>query len=97
MLHGVKLTGLEDATASQHAPCDACELVGERDRKHVAVESLLGRLDPMLKPMTFPALWLDQHHPGSLYEQNAQIAIAALRYLAEDGAVSSRELLGHET
>src|SRR6516164_7303725 len=75
-LHGSKLAGLEDATASQHAPCDACELVGERDGQHVAVQPLLGRLDPMLKPMTLPALWLDQHHPGSLHEQNAQIAIA---------------------
>src|SRR6516164_5508248 len=97
MLHGLKLAGLEDATASQHAPCDACELVGERDRKHVAVQPLLGRLDPTLKPMTLPALWLDQHHPGSLHEQNAQIAIAALGYLAENGAVASRDLLGHKT
>src|SRR5215467_10956491 len=77
MLHGLKLAGLEEATASQHAPCDACELVGERDGKHVAMQPLLGRLDPTLKPMTLPALWLDQHHPGSLHEQNAQIAIAA--------------------
>ena len=52
MLHGLKLAGLEDAIASQHAPCDACELVGERDGKHVAVQPLLGRLDPTLKPMT---------------------------------------------
>ena len=44
MLHGLKLAGLEDATASQHAPCDACELVGERDGKHVAMQPLLGRL-----------------------------------------------------
>src|SRR5215467_4994826 len=40
MLDGLKLAGLEDATASQHAPCDACELVGERDGKHVAVQRL---------------------------------------------------------
>ena len=56
MLHGLKLAGLEDATASQHAPCDACELVGERDGKHVAMQPLFGRFDPTLKPMTFPAL-----------------------------------------
>src|SRR6516225_9388386 len=49
--------------------CD-CEPVGERDGQHVAVQPLLGRLDPTLKPMTLPALWLDQHHPGSLHEQN---------------------------
>src|SRR6516162_10015003 len=61
------------------------------------MQPLFGRFDPTLKPMTFPALWLDQHHPGSLHEQNAQIAIAALGYLAEDDAVSSRELFGHQT
>jgi hypothetical protein len=51
------------------------------------VLSLLGRLDAALEPMTLPALRFDQHHPGSLYEQNAQIAVATLRYLAEDSAV----------
>jgi hypothetical protein len=34
----------------------------------------------------------DQHHPGRLHEQDAQVAIAALRYLAQDGAVSGRHL-----
>src|SRR6185312_2079822 len=56
-----------------------------------------GRLDPALEPVTLPALRLDQHHPGSLHEQNAQIAVTALGYLAEDGAVPSRDLLGYET
>src|SRR3974390_2871712 len=97
MLRGLKLAGLEASTTSQHAPCDACELVGERDGEHVAVQPLLGRLDPALEPMTLPALRLDQHHPGSLYEQNAQIPVTALGNLAEDGAVPGRDLLGHKT
>src|SRR6516162_2654366 len=61
------------------------------------MQPLFGRFDPTLKPMTLPALRFDQHHPGSLHEQNAQIAIAALGYLAEYGAVPSRELFGHHT
>src|SRR5215471_13355147 len=43
-------------------------------------------------------LWpdLDQHDPGRLNEQAAQIAIAALRYAAKDRAIAGRELLRHE-
>jgi hypothetical protein len=33
--------------------------------------------------VTLPALRLDQHDPGRLHEQDAQVAIAALGYLAE--------------
>ena len=46
--------------------------------------------------MTIPALRLDQYGPRGLNEQNAQVAIAAFRYLAEDGAVAGRGLLGDE-
>jgi len=88
---------LESSTTSQHGPGDPRGLVGERDSEHVAVQPLLGRLHPALGPMTLPALRFDQHHPGSLHEQNAQIAVTALRYLAEDGTVAGRDLLRHET
>src|SRR5258708_1970 len=49
-------------------------------------------LDPRLEPVAVPMLWpdLDQHDPGGLNEQTAQIAIAALRYAAEDRAVAGR-------
>src|SRR6516165_9873320 len=56
-----------------------------------------GRFDPRFEPVALPALRLDQHDPGRLYEQNAQVAIAASRYLAQDGAVSGRYLLGHQS
>src|SRR5262245_24776141 len=46
------------------------------------------------RAVTIPALRLDQYNPCGLNEQNAQVAIAALRYLAEDGAVAGRDLLG---
>jgi hypothetical protein len=46
----------------------------------------LGRFEPRLEPVTIPALRLDQYGPRGLNEQNAQVAIAAFRYLAEDGA-----------
>src|SRR6202047_2487887 len=44
-------------------------------------------------------LWPDlyQHDPGGLNEQTAQIAIAALRYAAEDRAVACRYLLRHQS
>jgi len=58
------------------------------------MQPFLGRFEPRLEPVTIPALRLDQYDPGGLNEQSAQIAIAAFRYLAEDGAVAGRYLLG---
>src|SRR5690349_5746566 len=56
------------------------------------VQPLLGRLEPGFETMAFPDLRFDQHDPCCLHEQNAQVAIAALRYLAQDRAVSGRHL-----
>src|SRR4029077_19919535 len=52
--------------------------------------------DPRLEPVALPALRPDQNNPGRLHEQNAQVAIATLRYPAQDGAVSGRCLLGNK-
>src|SRR5438552_13363095 len=73
------LGALEGAPFVKNRPGDAGELVGERNRQHVVVEALLGSLDPRLEPVAVPMLWpdLDQHDPGGLHEQSAQIAIAA--------------------
>src|SRR6516225_1095961 len=60
------------------------------------MQSLLGCIQPSLEPMTIPALRFDQHHPRGLHEQNAQIAVTALRYLAEDGAIARGDLFGHQ-
>src|SRR6266516_6898847 len=60
------------------------------------LQPLLGGLEPGLEPMALPALGLDQHNPRRLDEQDPQVAIATLRYLAEDGAIPSRDLLGDE-
>src|SRR5260221_13059437 len=73
---------------SQDAPSNASKLVGERDGEDVVMQPLLGRFEPRLEPVTIPALRLDQYDPGGLNEQTAQVAIAAFRYLAEDGARS---------
>src|SRR5262245_33717389 len=62
------------------------------NRQHVVVQPLLGRLDPGLEPMALPALGLDQHNPSRLHEQDAQVAITALGYLAQDRAVTGRHL-----
>ena len=40
----------------ENRPCDAGELVGERDRQHVMMQPLLGGFDPGFKPVAFPAL-----------------------------------------
>src|SRR6516165_2339744 len=70
---------LEDASLVEYRPGDPGELVGEGDRQQVAVQALLRRFDPRLEPIALPSLWLDldQHDPGGLNEQRAQIAIAA--------------------
>src|ERR1700730_5763 len=78
------------------APSNAGELVGERDGEDVVMQPLLGRLEPRLEPVALPALGLDQHNPCCLHEQDTQVAIATFRYLAEDGAVAGRDLLGDE-
>src|SRR5664280_966860 len=44
--------------------------------------------EPGFKPVALPALRLDQHNPRRLHEQNPQVAVAALGYLAQDCAVS---------
>ena len=72
------------------------KFVGERDCKHVAVQSLSGCFDPVLEPVPFPAHRFDEDDPGCLHEQNTQVAVTALRYLAKDGAVAGRHLLRHE-
>src|SRR5262245_43142012 len=81
---------------SKDAPSNAGELVCERDGEDVVMQPLLGRLEPRLKAVALRALGLDQHNPCRLDEQDTQVAIAAFRYLAEDGAVAGRYLLGDE-
>ena len=78
----------------KNAPRDAREFVGKRDRQHVVVQPLLGGLDPRLEPVAFPSgrFHLHKNDPCRLHEQDAQVAVAALRYFAEDGAVPGRDL-----
>src|SRR5262245_54708428 len=87
---GLNLTRLERSTMSQDARSNASELVGERDGEDVVMQPLLGRFEPRLEAVALPALGLDQHNPCRLHEQDTQVAIAALGYLAEDGAVAGR-------
>src|SRR5262249_33462468 len=96
--HLIRLDALEGAPLAENCPGDAGELVGERNRQHVVVQPLSCGLDPRLEPIALPMLRpdLDQHDPGSLNEQTAQIAIAAPRYAAEDRAVAGRYLLRHQ-
>jgi hypothetical protein len=91
-----QVTGLEGPATGQDAPGDADEFIGKGDRQHVVMKPLPGRLDPGLEPVALPDLRLDQHDPRRLHEQNAQIAIASPLYLAEDGTVAGRDLLGNE-
>src|SRR2546430_17243633 len=95
--HLTCLDAFEVALLVENRPGDAGQLVGERDRQHVVMQPPLGRFDPRFEPVAFPTLRLHQHDPGCLDEQDAQVAIAPFRYLAEDRAVSGRDLLGNQS
>ncbi len=79
------LHDFEVALLVEDRPRNASQLIDERHRQYVMMQSFLGGFDPGFEPVALPALRPDQHHPGRLHEQDAQVAIAALRYLAEDG------------
>src|SRR6266567_4804943 len=63
--HLVHAVAFEVALLVEDGPGDTGKLVGERDRENVVVKPLLSRFDPGLEPVAFPALWPDQHDPGS--------------------------------
>src|ERR1700704_3916645 len=86
----------EASSLGKYRPGDARELVSECDRQHVVVQTFLCGLDPRLEPVPLPALRLDENDPRCLHEQHAQIAISPLRYLAQDRAISRRDLLRHQ-
>src|SRR5262245_65555284 len=50
---------LECSTASQDAPSNAGELVGERDCEDVVMTPILGRLEPWLEPCEDQAYLID--------------------------------------
>ena len=76
----------------KNAPGDPGQSIGQRNCENVAVQPLFGGFNQGPEPVALPALRLDQHYPRRLHEQNPQVAVAALRYLAEDGAVPGRDL-----
>src|SRR5437899_7111968 len=96
--HLIRLDALEGAPLVENCPGNAGELVRERNRQHIVVEALPCGLDPRLEPIAVPILRpdLDQHDPGGLNEETAQIAIAAPRYAAEGRAVAGRYLFRHQ-
>ena len=78
----------------KNAPRDARELVGKGDGEHIVMQPLLGGLDPRPEPVALPSgrFHFYKNDPCRLHEQDAQVAIAPLRYFAEDGAVPGRDL-----
>jgi len=64
---------LEVATVMQYTPGDARELVGKRDRQHVVVEPLGGRLDPGFEAVALPAGRPQQHDAGGLHKEGRPI------------------------
>ena len=88
-LRDLRLARLEGSTAGKNTPGDARKLVSERDCQHVVMQPLLGSFDPRFESVARPPGWLDldQHDPCHLHEEDAQVSIAALGYLAEDRAI----------
>src|ERR1700730_5869763 len=86
----------EGASMCKNAPGDPCQLLCQSNCEHGAVQLLCGGVNPGLEPVALPAIRLDQHHPCCLHEKDAQVAIAALRYLAEDRAIPGRNRPGHK-
>src|SRR3954471_21296828 len=82
----LRLDALEGASLVENRPGDPGELVGERNRQHVVVQSFLSGFDPRFEAIALPTLDLDQHNPRGLHKQRAQVAIAA----PEDRAVAGR-------
>src|SRR6266436_8223659 len=75
--HLLRLDALDGASLVENRPGDPGEFVGERNRQHVVVQSFLGGFDPRFEAIALPTLYPDQHNPGGLHEQRAQVAIAA--------------------
>src|SRR6266540_3712429 len=71
----IALDALEGTPVMENRPGDAGKFVGERNRQHVVVQPFFGGLDPRLEAIALPPLWpnFDQHDPGCLNEQRAQI------------------------
>jgi hypothetical protein len=82
---------------SENGPSDPCQLVGERDRQHGVMQSVLGGIDPDLESVAVPVLYPDQDDPSRLHEQRTQVVITVPRYCTEDRAVSCGDLLGHQS
>jgi hypothetical protein len=78
--HRIGLGAREGAPLVENRSCDARKLIDQRNGKHVVVQSLLRRLDPGFESIAFLLFGpeLDQHDPGCLNEESAQITIAAL-------------------
>ena len=77
--HRIGLDAREGAPLVENRPRDAGKFIGQRNGEHVVVQSLLCCLDPRFEPIAFHCLGpsFDQHDPGRLNEESAQIAIAA--------------------
>ena len=54
--HLIRLDALEDAPLVENCPGDAGELVRERNRQHVVVQSFLGGLNPRFEAIAVPLL-----------------------------------------
>ena len=87
---------LISVAARQNGPGDTGELVGECDRKHVAVEPFRCPHDPW--PQSVPCgVWPSyEHDMGGLHEKRSQVFVAAFRDLPEDRAIACRFLSGYE-
>src|SRR5262249_43260963 len=82
----------------QHAPGDARQLVGERDRKLVVMHARCGGLDPALEAVAFPGLGPQpKDNARRLHEEHAQVAITAFGDATEQSTTTRRHLPWHQS
>ncbi len=67
--------------------------------QHVVMQPLFGSLNPGFEPVGGPPGWLDpdQHDPCRLHEEDAQVSIGTLGYLAEDRTIAGADLSWHQS
>src|SRR5262245_32634694 len=89
--------GVESSLVAQNAPCDAGELVGQRNGEFVSVQPLRRGLEPRTEAVSRPILWAHQEDLRGLDEERPQIFATALGNAAQNWPTARAVLSRNET